>query len=199
MITDQIWVYDVLTPPGSKDPSGNPTGTLHYLLPFFYRSYQFGHIFRSPGIAWANDAAGLSQSIITNGVESGGIGCVLDLTPAQTNYLAPDGKPVVWSAANPGDLYASCPTGLQPWTKLAPVAKTGQLFFKIVMQPTFIDVVSAATVLLMPITAIEEAIHAGTFFAQGMNSPHYQYFPQLTACIDDALQLGLSFPYQPGY
>jgi hypothetical protein len=189
MITDQIWLLDILS----------PTGVLHYLLPFVYRSYQIGHIFRSPGIAWANAAAGLSQDIKTDSVESGGIGCVLDLTPEQTNYAAPDGKPVVWSAANPGDLYTSCPTGLDPWKNLAKQGQTGQLFFKIIMQPTFVDIISAAKVLLMPISAIEEAINAGTFFSQGMNSPHYQYFPQLTACIDDALKLGLSFPYRPGY
>lgn len=190
MVIDQILVNDVWP----------ETGVLHYLSPFIYRAYQIGHIFRTPGIAYGNALAGLSQSIKTNDIESGGIGCVLDLTVAQTNTLAPDGNSVIVSCANPGDLYASCPTGLDPWHHLAKQGKTGQLFFRIVMQPTFADVVEAALVLAMPISAIEEAVNAGTFFSEGLNSPHFQYFPQLDACIDDALKLGNTLPiYQPGY
>lgn len=185
MITDQVWILDMLS----------PTGILHYLLPYVYRVYQFGHIFRSPGIAHGNALAGLPESIQQNGVESGGIGAVLDLTAAQTNYLAPDGRPVVHSCANHGDIYTCCPTGTDPWKNLAPQGKTGQLFFKIIMQPTFADIVEAALVLEHPIASIEEGINAGTFFAEAMNSPHYQYYPQMDACINDALQLGLSLPH----
>jgi hypothetical protein len=189
MITDQVWLYDILS----------VTGALHYLLPFTYRIYQFGHVFRSPGIAWGNALAGLSQSIITDGQESGGIGCALDLTVPQTNYPAPDDNPVIVSCANPGDLYSACPTGLDPWNHLAKEGKTGQLFFRIVMKPTFVDVVEAAEVLGMPISAIKEAVNAGTFFSQGMDSPHYHYEAHLVACIDDALALGRSLPYQSGF
>lgn len=185
MVTDQVWVLDILS----------PTGVLHYLLPYVYRSYQFGHIFRSPGIAWGNALAGLPQSIKVDGVESGGIGAVLDLTVAQTNYQAPDGNPVVVSCANHGDIYTAAPTGLNPWTAIAKPGRTGQLFFKIVMQPTFADIVEAALVLETPIASIEEGINAGTFFAQGSNSPHYQYYPQMLACINDAKALGLSLPH----
>jgi len=189
MVWDQVFVLDMLP----------ATGVLHYLLPYLYRIYQFGHIFRTPGIAWGNALAGLPQSIKTDGVETGGIGCVLDLTAAQTNTVAPDGKPIVYSCANSGDIYTCCPTGTNPWTALSKQGKTGQLFFKIVMQPTFADVVEAALVLGMPIASIEEAVNAATFFAEGTNAPHYQYFPQMDSCINDAYQLGLSLPHQIGY
>jgi hypothetical protein len=184
MVWDQVWVYDILS----------PTGGLHYLLPYVYRIYQFGHVFRCPAIAHGNALIGQSESIVTNGVESGGIGCVLDLTVAQTNYAAPDGHPVIVSSANPGDLYSACPTGLNPWTDLADQGRTGQIFFKIVMQPTFADVVEAALVLEHPIASIEEGINAGTFFAEGVNAPHYQYFPQMDACISDVIALGSTLP-----
>jgi len=186
MVTDQVWVLDIL----------NPAGVLHYLLPFVYRSYQFGHIFRTPGIAHANALTGLTESIMTDGVQTGGIGCTLDLTEAQTNYVAPDGNPVVYSAANEGDIYGCCPTGLNPWTDLSVQGKTAELFFRIVMQPTFADVVEAAEVLLTPVRSIEEGINAGTFFAEGPGSPHYLYFPQMDACIGDAVALGNSLPHQ---
>lgn len=180
MATDQMWVLDFL----AED------GRLHFLLPFVYRSYQFGHIFRSPGIAHGNALAGLPESIIQDGVETGGIGLGQDLTVAQTNYVAPDGKPVVYSCANKGDIYTCCSTGLNPWTAPSPEGKTGKIFEAIIMQPTFVDVVSAAEVLETPIKSIEEMFHAMKFFADGPNAPHYQYFPQMTACINDCYELG---------
>lgn len=201
MVWDVCYLYDFLTPPGGTDPNGKPTGRLHYLLPYLFRIYQFGHIFRSPGIAWGNALAGLPQSIMQNGVESGGIGGPNDLTPEQTNRVAPDGKPTIYSCANHGDIYTCSPCGLQPYSvnTLAKQGKTGYLFFKIIMQPTFSDVVEAATVLETPIASIEEGLNAGTFFAEGVNAPHYQYFPQMSACIGDVLALGNSLPNDMGY
>lgn len=186
MVVDQCYVLDFLS----------PTGVLHYLLPFLYRIYQFGHVFRCPGIAHGNALAGLSESIEQNGVQSGGIGGPNDLTEEQTNYLSPVGTPMVYSCANQGDIYTCAPVGDNPWTDLAPQGKTGYLFFKIVMQPTFSDVVEAAEVLGHPIASIEEGINAGTFFAEGPGAPHYQYFPQMDACISDMLALGNSLPHQ---
>jgi hypothetical protein len=182
MIWDVTWVNDIL----------NPAGDLHYLLPYVYRIYQFGHVFRCPAIAHANALAGLPESITQDGVQTGGIGCVLDLTEAQTNYVAPDGNPVIYSAANHGDIYTCAPVGTNPYSTstVAAQGKTGYLFFRIVMQPTFLDVVEAAEVLLHPIASIEEGINAGTFFAEGVNAPHYQYFPQMDACIGDVIALG---------
>lgn len=185
MATDQMWTLDILP----------ENGRLHFLLPYVYRSYQFGHIFRSPGIAHGNALAGLPESIIQDGVETGGIGLGMDLTVEQTNYLAPDGKPVVTSCANKGDIYTCCSTGLDPWKNPAPEGKTGQIFEAIVMQPTFTDVISTALVLKTPLKSIEEMFHAMKFFAEGPNAPHYLYGPQMAACIDDCVQLGLSLPY----
>lgn len=188
MVTDQVWVHDFL----------DPSGVLHELLPYVYRSYQFGHIFRSPGIAHGNALAGLPQSLIQDGVQTGGIGLVLDLTPEQTNYVAPDGNPVVYSCANLGDIYSCCSVGTNPWTDPAPEGKVGYIFYQVVMQPTFDDVIGTATVLEEPISAIEELFHVMEFFAEGTSAPHYEYFPQMDACITDAYHLGLSLPHQLG-
>lgn len=185
MVTDQVWTLDIL----------DPEGALHYALPYIWRIYQFGHIFRSPGIAWGNALAGLPQSIIQDGVETGGIGLGMDLTVAQTNYLAPDGQPVVKSSANKGDLYSCCSVGLNPWTAPAPEGKTGSLFEAIIMQPSLTAILKTALVLKTPIKSIQELFHTMSFFAAGMNSPHYQYFPQMDACIGEMLQIGNSLPH----
>lgn len=188
MSTDQLWVLDFLA----------DNGRLNFLKDFVYRIYQFGHIFRTPGIAHGNALAGLPESIIQDGVETGGIGGPLDLTAAQTNYLAPDGKPVVYSCANKGDIYSCCSVGLTPWTKLAAEGAVADIFYQVVMQPTFSDVVSVAKVLEHPIDGIIELFHVMAFFAAGVNAPHYQYFPQMDACIKDALALGNLLPHSLG-
>ena len=180
MATDQVWVLDMLA----------PGGELHDLVGCVYRIYQFGHIFRTPGIAHGNALAGLPESIKDHGVETGGIGLELDLTVEQTNYAAPDGRPVVHSCANKGDLYSACSVGIDPWHKPAKEGKVGRIFMKIIMQPTLAAIISTAQVLGEPIEAIFELFHTMSFFAQGMNSPHYMYFPQMVACINDMVALG---------
>lgn len=189
MVWDQVWTLDILA----------DDGVLHHLLPYVYRIYQFGHIFRTPGVAHGNALAGLPESITQDGVETGGIGLELDLTPEQTNYPALDDKPVVHSCANKDDIYTCCSVGTNPWTAPAAEGKVGRTFMKIVMQPTFADVVATAGVLGEPIDAVMELFHVMRFFAEGMSSPHYQYFPQMNACINDALTLGKSLPHQRGY
>lgn len=189
MATDQVWVLDILP----------EDGRLHFLLPYIYRSYQFGHIFRTPGIAHGNALAGLPESIIQDGVETGGIGLGMDLTVEQTNHVAPDGKPVVYSCANKGDLYTCCSTGMDPWTAPAPEGKVGKIFESIIMQPTLGDILATVKVLGEPLQAILELFHAMAFFAKGPQAPHYLYFPQMVACINDAFALGNSLPHQIGY
>lgn len=188
MVWDQVWVLDVL----AED------GVLHDLLPYVYRIYQFGHVFRTPGIAHANTLAGLSQSIEDSGVQTGGIGAALDLTAAQTNYVSPLGTPVVYSAANQGDIYTCCEVGDNPWTHIAPEGAVADIFYRIVMQPTFTDVVAAAEVLEYPLQGIVELFRVMQFFAEGTNAPHYQYYPQMDACINDCLALGNSLPHESG-
>lgn len=185
MATDQLYTLDFL-------PEG---GRLNFLLPFLYRSYQFGHIFRTPGIAWGNALVGDPQSIQVSGIETGGIGGPLDLTQEQTNRPAPDGKPTVYSCANKGDIYTCCEVGTDPWDKLAAEGKIADIFYQIIMQPTFADIVATAKVLGEPLAGIIELLRVMQFFAEGPNAPHYQYFPQMTGCINDCYQLGLSLPY----
>jgi hypothetical protein len=185
MATDQLFLLDFMA----------VDGRLNFLLPFLYRSYQFGHVFRCPGIAHGNALVGLPQSMPVDGVETGGIGGPLDLTEAQTNLVAPDGNPTVYSCANPGDIYSACQVGLTPWTKLAPEGAIADIFYKIVMQPTFADVVETAKVLGHPIAGIIELFRVMKFFAEGTNAPHYEYFPQMVGCINDCYQLGLSLPH----
>lgn len=185
MVWDQVWVHDIL----------DPNGCLHYVLPYVYRIYEFGHVFRYPGIAHGNAVAGLPQSIKVDGVETGGIGAKLDLTEAQTNYVSPVGTPVIYSCANKGDIYSCCEVGLDPWNKIAPVGFIADIFYKIVMQPTFTDVIAVAEVLEHPIAGIIELFRVMKFFAEGMSAPHYEYFPQMDACIGDALTLGNSLPH----
>jgi hypothetical protein len=189
MVTDQVYVLDFLT----------PGGALNDLLPYLYRMYNFWDIFRTPGIAHGNALAGLPESIKTDGVETGGIGGSLDLTPEQSNMLAPDGNFIVQSCANQGDIYACCPTGLTPWTKLASAGLVGNTFFKVVMQPTFVDVISVAKIMFHLGGSFQEMINGLKFMAEGTNAPHWQYFPQMAACINDALALGNSLAHQPGY
>lgn len=188
MSIDQLWTLDILP----------DSGRLNFLKDFVYRSYQFGHIFRTPGIAWGNALAGLPQSIKQDGVETGGIGLGMDLTAEQTNHVAPDGKPVVHSCANKGDIYTCCSTGTDPWKHPAGEGKVGKIFESIIMQPTFADVLAAVEVLEEPIDAVMEMFHAMKFFAEGPNSPHYGYYPHMLACINDAVALGNSLPHQLG-
>jgi hypothetical protein len=130
-----------------------------------------------------------------DGVETGGIGAALDLTVDQTNYAAPDGNPVIYSCANPGDIYSCCEVGTNPWTDIAPEGFIADIFYKIVMQPTFVDVIETVEVLEHPLAGIVELFRVMQFFAEGVNAPHYEYFPQMDACITDALALGNSLPH----
>ena len=189
MVMDQVWTQDILP----------DTGVLHYLLPYVYRIYNFGDPFRCPGIAHGNELAGQPLPPLVYGQITGGIGGPQDLTPAQTNVLAPDGRPVVCSFVNGGDLYADAPTGYSPWTVMPQVERVEYNIFQIVQHATFINVISLAEDLLMPIGTIEGIINAGNFFAQGTNAPHWQYQAAMGAAIQDALALGNSLPHESGY
>ena len=149
-----------------------------------------------PGIAHGNALAGLSESITTDGVETGGIGGKLDLPPAISNILAPDGRYVYNSCANKGDIYAACPTGLDPWNNIAGAGKAGNLIFTEVQNLSLVNTLKIATALGSPIGVIEELINGMVFMAQGTNAAHWQYYPQMDACIQDALELGNSLPHK---
>ena len=175
-----------------------PTGTLHYLLPYIYRLYLFGDPMRCPGIAHGNEMAGMPMPPKLDGQTTGGIAGPLDYTVEQANLLAPDGKYLINSFVNQNDLYADSPCGDTPWTSLPSAGSVEYLFFKIIMQPSFTDILALAKLLGKPIGDIEALINTGEFFAAGNNAGHYQYYPGMDAAINDALALGNSLPRQTG-
>lgn len=179
MVTGFVWSQDIWA----------TDGVLHDLLPFVYRVYQFGDPFRTPGIAHGNELAGLPAPPDVDGVTTGGIGGHLDLTVEQTNYQAPDGKPVMCSCANIGDLYTDCPVGDTPQTSVAPAGNAEYLIFNMVQNPSFGSILEIATALKQPIGAIEAVVN-GLKFVAVSTAPHMQYYPQMLACINDALVLG---------
>ena len=174
----------------------NPLGAHSHLAPYVYRLYQYGDPYRTPGIAHGNALAGLSESITTDGVETGGIGGKLDLPPAISNILAPDGRYVYNSCANKGDIYTACPTGLDPWNNIAGAGKAGNLIFTEVQNLSLVNTLKIATALGSPIGVIEELINGMVFMAQGTSAPHWNYWTQMDACIQDALELGNSLPHK---
>lgn len=171
------------------------TGTLHYLLPYVYRLYLFGDIFRCPGIAHGNDMAGIPLPPKLDGVTTGGIGGPLDYTVAQANLLAPDGKFLVNSFVNQNDLYADSPCGDTPWTSLSSAGSVEYLFFQIIMQPSLTLFIKLATLLGKPIGDVEALVNTGEFFGAGNNAGHYNYWTGMAAAVADALALGNSLPH----
>jgi hypothetical protein len=191
MVVNATYVDDIV----------NPDGVFHVLQPNIYRIYNFGDPHRTPGYAFGNTEIAHTplppkvDSQVTGGIAGGG-----DLTPDITNLLAPDGRHVLNSFVNPGDLYADAPCGADPWTSEAHTGQVETQIFQIVQTATFINVVSLAKDLGRPIATIEAIINAGKFFAAGMASPHFLYFDAMVAAINDALALGNSIPgYRPGY
>jgi hypothetical protein len=189
MVTATYWTKYVL----------DPNGPHAHLRDTFYRIYQFGDPYRTPGIAHGNAIAGLPESIKQDGQETGGISGKLDITVAEANLLAPDGNFIYCSCANPGDLYASSPVGLDPWTKIASPGKVGNLIYTEIQNPSFINTIKIAEAVGTPVGMVEEIINGAVFAAQGVNAPHWRYFPQMNACIGDALALGNSLPHESGY
>lgn len=189
MVVCQTFFLDIL-----------PTnGTLHFLLPYVYRLYLFGDVFRCPGIAHGNEMAGMPMPPKLDGQVTGGIGGPLDYTVEQANLLAPDGKFLVNSFVNPNDLYADSPCGSTPWTSLPSAGTIEYKFFQIIMQPSFSDIIGLATLLDKPIGDVEALVNTAEFFGAGQNAGHYQYGQAMDAAINDALALGNSLPHQPGY
>jgi hypothetical protein len=143
MAIDQVFMLDILA----------DGGRLNYLKNYVYRIYQFGHIFRTPGVAKGNVLIGQSESIIVDGQESGGIGCGLDVPLDVVALLAPDGKPIYYSCALKGDIYTCCAVGTNPWTAPAKEGKVGYIFEQIIMKPTLTGMIKTLTVLGEPISA----------------------------------------------
>lgn len=185
----QWFILDVL-------PIGAP---FHYLLPYIWRLYLYGDPFRCPNIAHGNDLAGISLPPKLDGQITGGIAGPQDYTADVANLEAPDGTQLVLSFVNENDLYADAPVGPDPWSSEPSVGRVEYLFFKIIMQPNFSDIIELATLLGKPIGDVEALINTGEFFGAGNNAGHYQYFPGMDAAINDLLTLGDSLPMMSGY
>jgi hypothetical protein len=190
LAVDWWWLTECLTPGGACHN--------RYQNGDIVRIYNFGDVLRSPGISYGNTLL-WGQPVPPNhdGQVTGGIGGPLDLTEAQTNIPSSfDGKPVVMSFNNPGDLYGAAPCGSNPWHSQPAVESIEYLFFKIVMYEKATDYLKLSELILHPIGDIEAAINAGTFFAAGFASPHFQYFDAMVSAITDALNIGNALPHE---
>jgi len=181
------WTLDVLP----------TTGKDNWMLPYVRRMYSYGQPIRCPGVSFGDQIAGLPGPGTQNGQITGGVGGPQDLTPAQANVLDPggSGRPVIHGFNNHGDLYGAAPVGATPWAKMPAVGAVEYSFFKIIMDPTFGDVLEVGLDLLHPIADIEAGWNTMKFFAAGGNAPHFQYGPAMDWVVNDAVELGLSLPH----
>jgi hypothetical protein len=167
MVTNAVWVSDILS----------PNGSLHDRLTDVKGIIQFGDPNRCPGVAHGNEVAGLALPTTKDGVVTGGIAGPGDLRPSQT-------PPFLLSAANDGDLYAACPVGANPWSSESPAGKTETGIFNIVQAATFFDVVAVAEDLGRPVGTIEALWNGMVFASEGTNAPHWRYSPFVPAMVD---------------
>jgi hypothetical protein len=186
--SDLWWSVDVLS----------PGGYLHYLLPYIYRVFNYGDPLRCPAISMGDTYAGLPGPGTEDGEITGGVGGPLDLRPEQTLVTAPDGKYVVQSFNNNGDLYGAAPVGKTPWTKMPDSGAVEYSFFKIIMQPGFVDVVSVGLDLFKPVGSINAGINTLKFFSKGQNAPHFHYEAAMSFVVSELVALGNSLPHQLG-
>lgn len=187
LVTDQVWVRDILP----------ATGVLHdrYLNGDILRIYNYGDPYRTPGIAHGNELAGIPLPAKLDGKTTGGIGGNGDLRVAESNVLAYDGRPILTSFALDGDIYACCPVGDDPWNHLAAPGKVGNSIFKVIMQASFFDVIAVAGDIFAPIGMVEEIINGIKFASAGTNAPHWQYWNEMDAAIGEMITIGQSLPH----
>ncbi len=188
-VTDQCWLGDFLA----------ADGVLHdrYLHGDLKAIFNFGDPQRCPGVANGNLLASIPIPGVADGQVTGGIagpgaaGVPADLTAAQT-------PPFLYSYALPGDLYASCPVGVNPWKSESKVGKVETNIYHIIMKPGFWNVIDIAKDLFTPVATVEAIANGLTFAAAGMNAPHWQYGPYVGSAVGRMLQIGLSLPHGVG-
>ena len=115
IVTCKLWRDEIL----------NPNGRLHDRLNDIFAHVTFGNPMRCPGIANGNALANLPFPANEFGYLTGGIAGPDDLTPWQTPYWHID-------FAKNGDLYATCPTGPDPWSNEAPPGEMETGVYKMV-------------------------------------------------------------------
>lgn len=181
--SDLWWTVDVLP----------ENGYLHYLLPYIYRVYNYGDPLRCEAISLGNDLAQLPPPGTMYGKPTAGIGGPQNLTKEQTLVTAPDGVNVILSFNNKGDLYGAAPS------YSTSAGKTEYSFFKMIMNPGFVDIVGGVMGdLVRPVGDIEAGWNAAKFFSAGQNAPHFQYQAAMLWIINDLVKLGNSLPHQLG-
>jgi hypothetical protein len=137
LVTDFVWRDDILS----------PSGMHHDRLADVVAITNFGDPMRAPGICHGNEHAGFPIPAPLDGVPSGGIADVNDLTAAQT----PD---FLLSCNNDGDLYGSAPVG-------SPAGAYEQLMFDVVQNfngPNILAIAMQVIPLLNPAQDITELI-----------------------------------------
>ena len=167
LVTDTVWVQDILS----------PNGIHHDRLPDVRGIINFGDPGRCPGVAHGNEIAGLPPPSKHDGVTTGGIAGPKDLTPQQTPSF-------LLSCALDGDLYACCPVGDSPQSGEAKVGRVETQIFNIVQAATFWDVLAVAEDLGRPAATIEAVWNGLVFAAEGVNAPHWKYDPFVPAMVD---------------
>lgn len=158
-----------------RDEILDPQGRAHAHLDDIKAIILWGDPMRAPGIARGNELAGLPIPGTEDGFATGGIAGPDNLTPDQT----PD---FLYSRANPGDLYAACPVGTDPWHHETEVGYDERLVYEAVMEFDGHDLYGFAKEILEVVTMpwrnlwpLVQAIWNGLVFAGSAGGPHGSY------------------------
>lgn len=180
-----VWLNEIL----------NPAGRLHHRLNECDGVYTYGNPMRAPGVAYGNTLIwGHPVPPKVDGYVTGGIAGPANLTPEQCLFPAGHpkaGQPAVFDFANPGDLYADAPVGVNAESV---VGQNETLIYEAIMDFDGKDVFAFAMKMMKLMTMpwsqlwpLVLAIWNGLVFASaGMNAPHWQYDSRpLTAYLDN--------------
>jgi hypothetical protein len=176
LVTDEVWVKDILS----------PSGVHHDRLADVKGIINFGDPRRCPGIAHGNEVAGFPAPTKLDSETTGGIAGPTCLTPDQT----PD---FLLSCALDGDLYAAAPVGDTPWkseplvgqieTRIYGFIESGSLLTG--MLAVAKGIVQEFEYPLSNTLALVHAIFNGMKFASaGPAAPHWQYGPFVPPMIN---------------
>lgn len=176
-------------------------GDLHYLLPYIYSIYNYGDILRTSSISRGNDYAGLVVPAKVDSAIPGGIGGPEQLTLEQTNLIAPDGRYVIKSFNNTGDLYGDAPMGAAPVTKssMPAAGKVEYSFFQMIEKTSAFTIITGLMGDIVHIIGdVEAGYNAAKFFSAAQNAPHYQYYPHMDWAVSDIVDTASKLPHNLG-
>jgi hypothetical protein len=115
IVTCKVW----------RDEIMNPNGRLHDRIHDIFAHVSFGNPMRCPGYSNGNGLVPLPPMENEFGYLTGGIAGPDDLTPWQT-------MPWHMDFNHNGDLFATCPTGPDPWANEAPPGEHQTAIYKLV-------------------------------------------------------------------